>query len=94
MKGNQHVVEIKDHFSTSDRHYLVMELCSGGTLSSYLKKPELNIDIFFNVIKSLLAFLSDMKKARLVHRDLKPRNILFTRDMKVKIIDFGLAATY
>ena len=60
---------------------IVTELCPGGTLSSLLKKPELNIEIFLKVIKALLELVEEMNKAKLVHRNLKPKNIIFTSNM-------------
>jgi eukaryotic-like serine/threonine-protein kinase len=79
-----------DHFE--DQPYLVMELADHGSLDSRIDKhghlPELEVlDIGIKVASALDTAL----KHNLLHRDIKPGNILFNIDGEPKLVDFGLA---
>src|SRR5262249_58524573 len=74
--------------------YLVMELADAGSLDSRIDRekrvPEL--DVLDTGIKVASALASALKK-NLLHRDIKPGNILFNDEGEPKLIDFGLART-
>jgi eukaryotic-like serine/threonine-protein kinase len=80
-------------FDETDAHrYLVMELADRGSLDSRIEKeqrlPELDVlDIGIKVASALDAAL----KHNLLHRDIKPGNILFNAEGEPKLVDFGLA---
>lgn len=74
--------------------YIQMELCENGSLKNWIEKRNLHSEV--NKSKSLEIFRQIIEGVRyihaqkLIHRDLKPENIFFTKDMTVKIGDFGL----
>ncbi|XP_051945528.1 protein kinase containing Z-DNA binding domains isoform X2 [Xyrauchen texanus] len=80
---------------TAERMYLYiqMEFCEGGKLTEWIQKRNLTekqrtLEIFSEIVTGVEYIHSN----NLIHRDLKPDNILFGADGKVKIGDFGLAA--
>jgi serine/threonine protein kinase len=68
---------------------MVMRKASGGSLSQYRNLSENTINTF---LVQLLATLNAIHRARILHRDLKPTNILVTSRHTIAITDFGLAA--
>ena len=74
------------------RVFLVMELVAGGTLRDVLRhRGRLRPDAAVTVLEPMLAALAAAHRAGLVHRDVKPENVLVCRDGVVKVVDFGLA---
>jgi serine/threonine protein kinase len=71
---------------------LVMEFISGQSLDKYLaKNGPLSVVQACRIIQQAFAGLNDAHKRGMVHRDLKPQNLMLTPEGKVKILDFGLA---
>jgi polo-like kinase 4 len=73
-------------FSNSHAYFQVMELCSRGTLSAFLKyrdPPILQESELRGVIKTLVDALTYLRKERVLHRDIKASNILITDDFRV-----------
>ncbi len=74
------------------RPYLVMELVRGEPLSALLRKGEpMSADIAANLVAQAADGLAAAHELGIVHRDVKPANLLVTRDRTVKITDFGIA---
>jgi serine/threonine-protein kinase len=85
------VVAVHDQGVDSDQVYLVMELVDGGTLRDLLREHgPLPVPLAFSVLEPMLAALSAAHHAGLVHRDVKPENVLIGRGGVVKVADFGL----
>lgn len=89
---NEHVVSLLDMGSEEDIHYLVLEYVNGLTLREYMDehgsmKPHEAVDIVCDVLDGL----SHAHKKDLIHRDVKPQNILITEDGVIKLTDFGIA---
>ena len=87
-----HVVEVFSVGTDHGQFYVVMELVDGGSLDDRIEDqkriPELQmLEVGVQVAKGLQAALA----AGLIHRDIKPGNILFTDSGTAKIVDFGLA---
>ena len=72
--------------------FLVMELVTGATLREVLhRRGRLRPDEAVSVLEPVLAALAAAHRAGLVHRDVKPENVLISAEGTVKVVDFGLA---
>ncbi|KXK60572.1 serine/threonine protein kinase [Micromonospora rosaria] len=73
--------------------YLVMQLVPGAVLADHIAENErLGIGEATSIAGQICAVLTAAHAARLVHRDLKPQNLMITLDGVVKVLDFGVAA--
>ena len=73
-------------------HYIVMEYIKGGTLKDLIrKKDKLSLDETIDYSQQIASALQDAHKNKIVHRDIKPQNIMITDDNRVKVTDFGIA---
>ncbi|KAG9484154.1 hypothetical protein GDO78_009846 [Eleutherodactylus coqui] len=74
--------------------YIQMELCENGSLKEWIKKRNLenrvNKSVGLEIFQQIIEGVRYIHSKKLIHRDLKPANILFTKEMIVKIGDFGL----
>ena len=72
--------------------YIAMEYVNGCALDLYVKQhPELSLGDMIGAMQQVLAGLDYAHRHEVVHRDVKPSNLLVTRDGRVKITDFGIA---
>ncbi|RJQ69628.1 Stk1 family PASTA domain-containing Ser/Thr kinase [Pseudonocardiaceae bacterium YIM PH 21723] len=75
-----------------DRVFLIMELVDGGTLRDLLfERTTLSPTLALTLMEPVLSALSSAHRAELVHRDVKPENVLISSQGVVKVADFGLA---
>jgi serine/threonine-protein kinase ULK/ATG1 len=93
IKYNPHpnIVVCYDVYRTNSYIYIMMEYCDSGDMRSILKKPiqEKFVQFYFTQLTNGLRYLDEHK---ILHRDIKPKNILLTQKRKVlKIADFGFA---
>ena len=73
-------------------HYLVLEYMPGGDLSKYCRNQKLSVDQCLDYLEQICAGISHAHKKEVIHRDIKPQNLLLTENKKVvKIGDFGVA---
>ncbi len=72
-------------------HFLTMELVDGQTLNEIMALGGLSVDKIFDLMIPLGDALASAHEKGVVHRDLKPGNVMVTRDHRVKVLDFGLA---
>ncbi|WP_268872241.1 Stk1 family PASTA domain-containing Ser/Thr kinase [Kutzneria albida] len=80
-----------DHSPEGERVFLVMELVAGGTLRDLLReRGALPVPLAVSVMEQVLSALGAAHRAGLVHRDVKPENVLIGRGGVVKVADFGL----
>jgi len=74
-----------------DTYYIVMELIEGGTLHDQMARGHMTPDEATRIIRAAAEGLGHAHKRGIIHRDIKPGNIMLTRDGQVKVSDFGLA---
>ena len=73
-------------------HYLVLEYLPGGDLARFCRQKSLELNQALNYLEQVCAGLGHAHKNGVIHRDVKPQNLLLTEDKKtVKIADFGVA---
>ena len=90
--SHPNIVSIYDVVFDSDSHYLVMEYVEGCTLKQYLEqKGRLPINETLYIMHQLMDALDHAHKHNVIHRDIKPHNILLDAHMNVKVTDFGIA---
>ena len=90
--SNPHVVSVTDQGRDGDVIFLVMELIEGRTLREVLREAgRLSAPEALEIMIPVLEALAAAHRAGLIHRDVKPENVLVADDGTVKVGDFGLA---
>jgi len=72
-------------------HFITMELVEGRTLDKEIPHGGVPIDRFFDIAVPLADAVGAAHQKGITHRDLKPGNVMFTADGRLKVLDFGLA---
>ncbi|MGB9809009.1 MAG: Stk1 family PASTA domain-containing Ser/Thr kinase, partial [Caldanaerobacter sp.] len=87
------IVSIYDVGQEGDIYYIVMEYVKGHTLKEIIKENgrPLEIERAVNIARQVAKALDHAHKNKIIHRDIKPQNILITEDDVVKVTDFGIA---
>lgn len=86
------IVNIYDVGSDNNINYIVMEFVNGKTLKEVIQeRGRLNVDDTLNIGIQIAKALECAHKNNIIHRDIKPHNILVTEDGTVKVTDFGIA---
>src|SRR3954447_23212197 len=92
LVNHEGIANVYDYGEEDGSAFLVMELVPGEPLSSILEREHtLPPDRVLDVVSQTAMALQAAHAAGLVHRDIKPRNLLVTPDGRVKITDFGIA---
>ncbi|WP_431219599.1 serine/threonine protein kinase [Leifsonia xyli] len=92
LVNHEGIANVYDYGEEDGSAYLVMELVPGEALSSILEREHvLSTDRTLDIVAQTAAALHAAHAAGLVHRDIKPGNLLITPDGRVKITDFGIA---
>lgn len=90
--ADPHVVNVFDQGQDGELAYLVMEYLPGITLRELMREQKrLTIPQAVTIMDAILSGLSAAHAAGIVHRDVKPENVLLAEDGRIKIGDFGLA---
>ena len=88
---SRHVARIFDHGTAEDHAYLVMEFFEGGDLNKRLASKPLPEIEALKLFRDLMFALGDIHEKGILHRDLKPQNLMFRNDGTLAIVDFGIA---
>lgn len=90
--SHPNIVSVYDVSKGGDIEYIVMELIDGITLKQYMeKRGQLNWRESLHFITQIMRGLSHAHSRGIVHRDIKPQNVMVLRDGSVKVADFGIA---
>jgi len=90
--SHPNIVSVYDVSRGGDTEYIVMELIDGITLKQYMeKRGQLNWRESLHFITQIMRGLSHAHSRGIVHRDIKPQNVMVLRDGSVKVADFGIA---
>ena len=93
--SHRHAVTVFDAGEDNDDLYIVMELVDGPSLAEHMAATgPLPIDEAVNIARQLLAALAAAHAAGIVHRDVKPANVLMGADGEIKLADFGIAKRF
>ena len=86
------IVNVYDVAEDRGLHYIVMELVEGITLKEYIdKKGKLSPKEVIGITMQVCAGIDAAHSNRIIHRDIKPQNIMISKEGKVKVTDFGIA---
>jgi len=88
---SRHVARIFGHGVSGDLAYLVMEFFDGGDLNKRLAGKSLEPEESLKIFRELMFALGDIHEQGVLHRDLKPQNLMFRADGSLAVLDFGIA---
>jgi len=89
--NHPNIVTVFDTGRDGEDLYITMEYVDGLSLKQYLERHQTSLDDRIMIMKSICQGVAYAHGRRVVHRDLKPTNVMLLRDRTVKIMDFGLA---
>ncbi|SHJ55534.1 serine/threonine protein kinase [Clostridium cavendishii DSM 21758] len=90
--SDANIVNVLDVGTQDSMHYIVMEYVKGKTLKDIIKEQgRLSSDVAISIAIKIARALDCAHKNNIIHRDIKPQNILVTPEGAVKVTDFGIA---
>src|SRR5689334_4172186 len=91
LSGVPHVVAVYDFGDVDGSEYIVMEWCPNGDVLEYARRNHVDVPRVLKCVLQAASALDAAHAAGVVHRDMKPANLLLDADCMVKVADFGLA---
>lgn len=93
--NHPNVVQVYDVGTSENRHFIVMEYIRGKTLKQLIQlRGALHKEEAVSIMKQLLSAVAEAHRHNIIHRDIKPQNVLVKDDGTVKITDFGIALAH
>lgn len=93
--NHPNVVQVYDVGEVNDRHYIVMEYIRGRSLKQLIqRRGALHKEEAVNIMRQLVSAVACAHSHNIIHRDIKPQNVLVKDDGTVKITDFGIALAH
>jgi hypothetical protein len=89
--AHPHIVPVYDLVEDNNRFWIVMELLAGGDLEDRIETNRPTAKVAANIIRAVAEGLAFAHNKGIIHRDIKPMNILFSADGIPKLVDFGIA---
>lgn len=95
MENVPNISHLYDYFVIDNKHFLVMKLISGKSLSEFRGEcgGTISINILKELLPSALITLDQMHERGIIHRDISPGNFLLSEDNRLVLIDFGSATS-
>jgi tetratricopeptide (TPR) repeat protein/tRNA A-37 threonylcarbamoyl transferase component Bud32 len=95
MLSHPHIATIYDYGETSEgRPFLVMELIDGTSLNDFMHDSQMTLARAVEIIETIAGALGEAHAHGIVHRDVKPSNIMINERQEIKVLDFGLAKQF
>ena len=91
---NDHIVQVYDHFKEGNSYYIAMEYINGISLGELIKRKRyLSNEMAMLIFSEICKALKYAHEKNVIHRDIKPDNILISNQGEVKLTDFGIATS-
>ena len=91
--NHPNIVEVYDVGEDDGKYFIVMEYVEGKTLKSLIKKRgALTLPEVVDIMLQLTSAIAHAHESYIIHRDIKPQNVIIMEDGRVKVMDFGIAA--
>ena len=74
--------------------YIILEYIKNGNLFEYMNKQNMSLDQILSYFYQIVSAINYLHKKNILHRNIKPENVLIENDKKVKLCDFGFCAPY
>ncbi len=93
MLDHPNICAVYDFEEIDDHSFIVMQYVEGQTLADLIRHKQLKPEQFVPLAQQIANALADAHAHGIIHRDIKPKNIMVTPSGQVKVLDFGLAKT-